>query len=88
MSFIARAEYMIHFGRKYCNFQCPSMASVLRKSKGQSDNNHTVMLDPYINCPHFGDKYDDSHEFVLDHLSSYDHFLSFGIVSTCQYVFW
>ena len=82
-----RDEYMIHFGGKYCNYQCPYMKSALRKGKVKDDDksiiiNSTVILDPFIHCPYFGDKYDgdNNDEFVLDHLSSYDHFQSFGIV--------
>ena len=90
ISFKVRDQYMVNFGRKYCNCQCPYMKTALRIQKSKVDdqknnndiNNHnTFILDPFVHCPYFGDKYDndDEFEFVLDHLSSYDHFQSFDI---------
>ena len=73
-----RKKHRIHFGKNHCNFQCPFMIAAKLKFKSKD-----MKLDPFKHCPYFSDKFDnsdDNRDKALDHLTSYDHFVSFDIV--------
>ena len=68
-------KYKIRYGKKHCNCQCPFMIATKNKNKN-------IDVDPFKDCPYFSNKFDNNSDDVLQHLSSFDHFASFGIDQT------
>ena len=78
-----RRKYKIHFGKKHCNYQCPFMIGAKIRFVDKDKN---ISLDPFKHCPYFSKKFDKNEEMVLEHLSSFDHFVSFDIGDvTCNF---
>ena len=88
-----KSKFVIKFGQKHCNYQCPFMISKNQKLMKQnnnknSENNKDVKfsadLNPYKHCRYFNGEYNfdntNNIDKILDHLSSFDHFKSFEIV--------
>ena len=59
----SRDKYKLHFGKKHCNYQCPSIIVAMKKWQNKSQ------LSTYIYCLYFSDKHDDD-DILLQHLSS------------------
>ena len=87
-----RKDYIIHFGNKHYQYQCPDMIRAKLANKKNNDDSNSknddveIDHDLFKRCPYIEGEYDDDSTSVYDHLSRFDHFESFGIKQPhCKY---